>query len=93
MIATRQITVPALQVAYLAAPDFAFGFSGNVAAALMTAAPAECWLSLDGVNDHVHLVAGSPAGSFATQRDYAGVWLRGAGVPVTVQVIAETDEE
>ena len=91
-IKRAEVSVPALQTAYTADPSFNVGFPADIAALLMTTTPgAEVFLSFDGTNDHVHLVAGSAAVAYATSNGYDRVWLRGAGIIAATQLVAESD--
>jgi len=91
-IRQAELTIPALQVAYPTNPDFDGLFVGDISVALMTGAGAQCWVSLDGFNDHLHMVAGGPAAAYTFGFRYQRAWFRTAGVAVVVQAIVETED-
>jgi hypothetical protein len=91
-VLNKTVTISGPSAAYpaLDAPNVRSTFQGRVSVVLMTA--GEIYVSLDGINDHAHLVSGTPAVSCAFESNaYQRVWIRViSSGSVSVQTIIET---
>ena len=94
-IRSTTVTVPVPQTGYLpmTTPDWNALEKGWISIVLMSlTVGAEVWASFGGVNDHCHLVSGSPATGFKTDQVYDKIWLRGAGIAAVVQLVMESSD-